>query len=156
MSAASKGLSERQAKESFDDLAVIHISGKDHASYFPGATDIILKLVFSKNSGRIYRAQAVGQKGVDKRIDILVTAIKDGLTVENLPELEFPYAPPFGAAKDPVNMAGYVATNILEGRSESVQWYELEEELAKGKKLVDVRTAAECAKASLRMLFIFP
>ncbi|MGT2844505.1 FAD-dependent oxidoreductase [Streptococcus hongkongensis] len=143
--AASTGLSERQAKQSFNDVAVLHTSGKDHASYFPGATDITLKLVFSKNSGLIYGAQAVGQKGVDKRIDILATAIKVGLTVEELPELEFTYAPPFGVAKDPVNMAGYVATNLLEGTSETVQWYQLEEELSKGKKLLDVRTVSEFA-----------
>ncbi len=148
LAAASTGLSERVAKQNFDDVAVLHTSGKDHASYFPGATDITLKLVFSKNSGRIYGAQAIGQKGVDKRIDIIATAIKGGLTVEDLPELEFTYAPPFGAAKDPVNMAGYVAINIMEGTSDTIQWYQLEEELAKGKKLLDVRTTTEFAKGN--------
>lgn len=148
LSAASTGLSERVAKQTFDDVAVLHTSGKDHASYFPGATDITLKLIFSKNSGLIYGAQAIGQKGVDKRIDIIATAIKGGLTVEDLPELEFTYAPPFGAAKDPVNMAGYVATNILEGSTDMIQWYQLEEELAKGKKLLDVRTTSEFAKGN--------
>lgn len=148
LSAASTGLSERVAKQTFDDVAVLHTCGKDHASYFPGATDITLKLIFSKNSGLIYGAQAIGQKGVDKRIDIIATAIKGGLTVEDLPELEFTYAPPFGAAKDPVNMAGYVATNILEGSTDMIQWYRLEEELAKGKKLLDVRTTSEFAKGN--------
>lgn len=145
LSAASTGLSERVAKQLFDDVAVVHTSGKDHASYFPGATDLTLKLIFSKNSGRIYGAQAIGQKGADKRIDILAVAIKAGMTVYDLPELEFTYAPPFGSAKDPVNMAGYAASNILEGSSQTIQWYEVEEALANGKQLLDVRTANEFA-----------
>lgn len=143
LSAASTGLNERQARQSFDDVQVIHTSGKDHASYFPGATDITLKLVFGKDSGRIYGAQAVGAKGVDKRIDILATAIKAGMTVDDLPELEFTYAPPFGSAKDPVNMAGYVALNLLEGTSQSIQWYQLDQALTQGKQLLDVRTEKE-------------
>lgn len=143
LSAASTGLNERQARQSFDDVQVLHTSGKDHASYFPGATDITLKLVFGKDSGRIYGAQAVGAKGVDKRIDILATAIKAGMTVDDLPELEFTYAPPFGSAKDPVNMAGYVALNLLEGTSQSIQWYQLDQPLTQGKQLLDVRTEKE-------------
>lgn len=145
LSAASTGLSERVARQTFSDVQVVHISGKDHASYFPGATDLNLKLVFGTTTGRIYGAQAVGAKGADKRIDILATAIKAGLTVYDLPELEFTYAPPFGSAKDPVNMAGYAAINLLEGFSDSVQWYELEEQLTAGKVLLDVRTASEFA-----------
>ncbi|MCW6660325.1 FAD-dependent oxidoreductase [Aerococcaceae bacterium NML191292] len=145
LSAASTGLSERIAKQYFSDVAVVHISGKDHASYFPGATDLMLKLIFGKESGRIYGAQGVGQKGIDKRIDILATAIKAGLTVFDLPELELTYAPPFGSAKDPVNIAGYAASNIIEGTTHSVQWYELEEQLAAGKVLLDVRNRSELA-----------
>ncbi|MBS8112811.1 CoA-disulfide reductase, partial [Streptococcus suis] len=84
--------------------AIIHTTGKDHAGYYPGATDIVLKLIFSPTDGKIFGAQAVGQKGIDKRIDVLATAIKAGLTIFDLPELELTYAPPFGSAKDPVNM----------------------------------------------------
>ncbi|MGT2959014.1 CoA-disulfide reductase [Streptococcus bovimastitidis] len=146
LAAASTGLSERVARQEFDDVEVLHISGKDHASYFPGATDINLKLVFGKNSGRIYGAQAVGKKGVDKRIDILATAIKGDLTVFDLPELEFTYAPPFGSAKDPVNMAGYAAINLMEGTSRSIQHYQLEEALTAGKILLDVRTESEFSR----------
>lgn len=145
LSAAATGLSERIAKQYFSDVAVVHISGKDHASYFPGATDLMLKLIFGKESGRIYGAQGVGQKGIDKRIDILATAIKAGLTVFDLPELELTYAPPFGSAKDPVNIAGYAASNIIEGTTHFVQWYELEEQLAAGKLLLDVRNRSELA-----------
>lgn len=145
MAAASAGLSERVARQTFDDVAVVHTTGNDHASYYPGATGITMKLVFNPKTGAIYGAQAVGQKGVDKRIDILATAIKAGLTIFDLPELEFTYAPPFGSAKDPVNMIGYAAINLAEGLSNNVQWYELKDELAKGKVLLDVRTASEVA-----------
>lgn len=143
LAAASTGLSERMARQYFADVAVVHTTGNDHAGYYPGATSITLKLVFNSKTGAIYGAQAVGQKGVDKRIDILATAIKAGLTVFDLPELEFTYAPPFGSAKDPVNMIGYAASNLAQGLSDSVQWYELQEQLEKGKILLDVRTPAE-------------
>lgn len=146
LAAASTGLSERIARQQFEDVAVVHTTSKDHASYYPNASDIVLKLIFNQKTGAIYRAQAVGQKGVDKRIDILATAIKAGLTVDDLPELEFTYAPPFGSAKDPVNMAGYAALNIMEGISENVQWYALSDELAKGKLLLDVRTREEVSR----------
>ncbi len=143
LAAASTGLSERGARQEGLDISVIHTSGKDHAGYYPGATDIVLKLIFNPKTGEIYGAQAVGAKGVDKRIDILSTAIKGGLTVFDLPELEFTYAPPFGSAKDPVNMIGYAALNIIEGLSDSIQWYELNDELAKGKVFLDVREVGE-------------
>jgi len=140
---ASTGLSERLARLHFEDVAVVHTTGNDHAGYYPGATPISLKLVFNPKTGAIYGAQAIGQKGVDKRIDVLATAIKAGLTIFDLPELELTYAPPFGSAKDPVNMLGYAASNLAQGLSDSVQWYELKEELAKGKVLLDVRNPAE-------------
>lgn len=146
LAAASTGLSERIARQQFEDVAVVHTTSKDHASYYPNASDIVLKLIFNQKTGAIYGAQAVGQKGVDKRIDILATAIKAGLTVADLPELEFTYAPPFGSAKGPVNMAGYAALNIMEGISENVQWYALSDELAKGKMLLDVRTREEVSR----------
>ncbi|MGF0039481.1 FAD-dependent oxidoreductase [Peptoniphilaceae bacterium SGI.131] len=143
LAAASTGLSERGARQEGLDISVVHTSGKDHAGYYPGATDIVLKLIFNPKTGEIYGAQAVGAKGVDKRIDILSTAIKGGLTVFDLPELEFTYAPPFGSAKDPVNMIGYAALNIIEGLSDNIQWYELNDELAKGKVFLDVREVGE-------------
>lgn len=143
MTAASTGLNERSVKMAGLPVAAVHTLGKDHAGYYPGATDITLKLVFNPENGKIYGAQAVGIKGIDKRIDIIATAIKAGMTVYDLPELEFTYAPPFGSAKDPVNMVGYAALNIMEGMSDSVQWHELNDELAKGAVLLDVRTEAE-------------
>lgn len=143
LTAASTGLSERAAKQAGYDVQVVHVSGKDHAGYYPGATDILLKLVFDKATGKIYGAQGIGAKGVDKRIDILATAIKGDLTIFDLPELEFTYAPPFGSAKDSVNMLGYAAMNLAEGLSENIQWYQLADELAAGKKLLDVRATNE-------------
>ena len=143
LAAASTGLSERQLQQANETYESIHIQGKSHAGYYPDAKTIVLKLLFHPTTGKIYGAQAVGEDGVDKRIDILATAIKAGMTVEDLPELEFTYAPPFGSAKDPVNMAGYAALNIIEGISESVQWYELEDKQAAGHQLLDIRNAKE-------------
>ena len=143
LAAASTGLSERAVQALGYKHAVVHTTGKDHASYYPGATEIVLKLIFSPTDGKIFGAQAVGKKGIDKRIDVLATAIKAGLTIFDLPELELTYAPPFGSAKDPVNMIGYAAMNIAEGISQNIQWHQLEEELAAGKILLDVRNTAE-------------
>ncbi|WP_333564981.1 FAD-dependent oxidoreductase [Streptococcus parasuis] len=143
LAAASTGLSERAVQALGYKHAVVHTTGKDHASYYPGATEIVLKLIFSPTDGKIFGAQAVGKKGIDKRIDVLATAIKAGLTIFDLPELELTYAPPFGSAKDPVNMIGYAAMNIAEGISQNIQWHQLGEELAAGKILLDVRNPAE-------------
>lgn len=143
LTAASTGLNERQVKDLGLDYMVTHTSGNHHAGYYPGATPIYLKLVFEKGTGKIFGAQAVGENGVDKRIDILATAIKADLNVWDLPELEFTYAPPFGSAKDPVNMAGYQAINILEGISETIQWYELEDYVNNGWKILDLRIPEE-------------
>ncbi|WP_261064750.1 FAD-dependent oxidoreductase [Streptococcus mitis] len=151
MTAASTGLSERILSMNQLPYKVLHVSGKDHASYYPGATDMTLKLLFDPTTGKIYGAQGVGKKGVDKRIDILATAIKGNLSVFDLPELEFTYAPPFGSAKDPVNMLGYAALNLIEGLSDNIQWYQLEDELAKGKKFLDVRTSGEFQSGRLKV-----
>ena len=151
MTAASTGLSERILRMNQLPYKVLHISGKDHAGYYPGATDMTLKLLFDPTTGKIYGAQGVGEKGVDKRIDILATAIKGNLTVFDLPELEFTYAPPFGSAKDPVNMLGYAALNLIEGLSDNIQWYQLEDELAAGKKFLDVRTSGEFQSGRLKV-----
>lgn len=143
LAGGSTGLNERQLQMAGKEYAAVHIQGKNHASYYPNASAIVLKLLFDPKTGEIYGAQAIGADGVDKRIDIIATAIKGHLTVEDLPELEFTYAPPFGSAKDPVNMAGYAAMNIIEGVSENIQWHELEKMQAEGYQLVDVRTQRE-------------
>lgn len=145
LAGGSTGLNERQLQMSGTEYASVHIQGKNHAGYYPNATAIVLKLIFDPKTGEIFGAQAIGADGVDKRIDIIATAIKGHLTVEDLPELEFTYAPPFGSAKDPVNMAGYAAMNIIEGVSESIQWYELEKMQEAGYQLLDVRGESEIA-----------
>lgn len=150
LTAASTGLTERMAQQANLPFSVVHVSGKDHASYYPEATDILLKLIFHPKTGEIYGAQGVGAKGVDKRIDSLATAIKGQLTIFDLPELEFTYAPPFGSAKDPVNMLGYVAMNVAEGLSETIQWHELPEALAQGKILLDVRNEGELQNGAFK------
>ena len=150
MTAASTGLNERFLQQNHLPYQAIHVSGKDHAGYYPGATDLTLKLLFEPKTGKIYGAQGVGKKGVDKRIDILATAIKGNLTIFDLPELEFTYAPPFGSAKDPVNMLGYAAMNLAEGLSENIQWHQLEDELASGKVFLDVRTLNEFNQGRLK------
>ncbi len=143
ITAASTGLNERQVKSLGYDYGVTHTSVNNHAGYYPGATSIELKLIFNKKTGEIYGAQSVGRNGVDKRIDIVSTAIKGGLTVFDLPELEFTYAPPFGAAKDPVNIAGYQAMNIIEGVTDTIQWYEVADMVSYGWKILDVRSNLE-------------
>lgn len=156
LAAASTGLSEGTVQSLGYKYAVVHTTGKDHAGYYPGATDIVLKLIFSPTDGKIFGAQAVGQKGVDKRIDVLATAIKAGLTIFDLPELELTYAPPFGSAKDPVNMIGYAAMNIAEGISQNIQWHQLDEELANGKILLDVRNPGEVANGQFKEFIHIP
>lgn len=147
---ASTGLSEFQLRGLKINHKIVHVTANNHAGYYPDATSIVLKLIFEPESGQIFGAQAIGKEGVDKRIDILSTAIKAKLTVFDLPELELTYAPPFGSAKDPVNMAGYAATNLLLGQSENIQWHELAAELAKGKVLLDVRNPNELAQGKFK------
>ena len=147
---ASTGLSEFQLRGLKINHKIVHVTANNHAGYYPDVTSIVLKLIFEPESGQIFGAQAIGKEGVDKRIDILSTAIKAKLTVFDLPELELTYAPPFGSAKDPVNMAGYAAINLLLGQSENIQWHELATELAKGKVLLDVRNPNELAKGKFK------
>jgi len=139
---ASTGLNEKQLEGK--DYKVIHLSANDHASYYPHATPINLKVIFDPKTEMILGAQAVGQKGIDKRIDVLATAIKGKIKVTDLQELELSYAPPFSSAKDIVNLAGYVASNLLLGITRTVQWHEVKALLKQDQVLfVDVRNAFE-------------
>ncbi|HCI52725.1 MAG TPA: pyridine nucleotide-disulfide oxidoreductase [Gallionella sp.] len=145
LAAATTGLNEKQLTAAgIPFLSCITHSGS-HASYYPGAKQISLKLLFTPE-GKILGAQAVGADGADKRIDVISTAIHGNLNVEDLAELELAYAPSFGAAKDPINIAGYVAVNLLNQSHEMIGWRELHERLlAKSSELqlIDVRTAEE-------------
>ncbi len=138
---AVTGLNERQLKGV--DYRVLHVHGYDHVSYFPGATTIDLKVIYHAKTGQLLGAQAVGEKGVDKRIDVIATAIKGGLSVTDLQELELTYAPPFGSAKDIVNIAGYVAQNTMLEITRPIAWHEVDAWKSKGAIFVDTRTVME-------------
>ncbi|WP_442602236.1 CoA-disulfide reductase [Paenibacillus sp. KN14-4R] len=143
LTVAATGNNEKTLQRVGASYEVIHVHPSSHASYYPGAAAISLKLIFEKESGRILGAQAVSFDGADKRIDVIATAMKGGLTVFDLPELELAYAPPYSSAKDPVNMAGNVATNLIEGLVETVQWHEIDGIIREGGLLIDVRDAIE-------------
>jgi len=121
----------------------------DHAGYYPGATLLTLKLTFSPESRRVLGAQAVGYSGVDKRIDVIATAIMGKMTVDDLTEFEHAYAPPYSSAKDPVNMAGFTAQNILDGLVENTTWDAVQHTGAAQQLLLDVRTPEEFAAGSI-------
>jgi len=122
LTVATTGINERRAQELRLDYEKSFTYSASHASYYPGATNMSIKLLFKKGSGRILGAQIVGYDGVDKRLDVLATAIRAELTVFDLTELELAYAPPFSSAKDPVNMAGFVAENLLTGKAKVFHW----------------------------------
>lgn len=113
--AATTGRPEKALAAAGIPYRAVHLHPGHHAGYYPGATPLHLKLLFSPEDGKILGAQATGRDGVDKRIDVIATAIRAGMTVHDLADLELAYAPPFGSAKDPVNLAGMAATNILNG-----------------------------------------
>jgi rhodanese-related sulfurtransferase len=108
-----------------------------------------LKLIFEPKTGEILGAQGVGIEGVDKRIDVIATAIRGDITAPELADLELAYAPPFGSAKDPVNMLGYMAENVISGLIETAQWSQIEEFRDKGYELIDVRTEAEFDRGTI-------
>jgi CoA-disulfide reductase len=143
LTVAATGINEKQLKQLGKNYQAVHIHPSSHAGYYPGAAPIALKLLFNPEDGSIYGAQAVGEDGVDKRIDVIATAIKGDLNVFDLTEVELSYAPPFSSAKDPVNMAGYVATNIMNGDVETVQWNKIDEIVENGGLLIDVREPIE-------------
>jgi NADPH-dependent 2,4-dienoyl-CoA reductase/sulfur reductase-like enzyme/peroxiredoxin family protein/rhodanese-related sulfurtransferase/TusA-related sulfurtransferase len=137
------GVSEKlcKAKDIPCDSVIIHPN--DSAGYYPGAMKMCLKLIFSPETRRVLGAQAVGYDGIDKRIDVIATAIKGNMTVDDLAEIEHAYAPPYSSAKDPVNMAGFVAQNVLDGLVRTVTWEDVETADKANLYLLDVRTPAE-------------
>ncbi|TXR54126.1 FAD-dependent oxidoreductase [Reinekea thalattae] len=141
LAAASTGANEKQLLAEQKPFQKVYLHAADHAGYYPDARQIHLKLLFQPTDGRILGAQAVGEKGVDKRIDVLATAIRAGLTVFDLEEFELCYAPPFGSAKDIINQAGFVASNALRGSHDICQ----ADALPQGDdvQVLDVRSASE-------------
>ncbi|MDF2541464.1 MAG: NAD(FAD)-dependent dehydrogenase [Herbinix sp.] len=142
LTAASTGANERTLKRVGMDYKVINLHPVSHASYYPGALPMTLKLIFDLQ-GKILGAQAIGYDGVDKRIDVIATVLHLGGTVDDLAELELSYAPPFSSAKDPVNMAGFMAQNVLAGRSHIATWEEVEQLSEEDYILLDVRSEEE-------------
>ncbi len=146
---ATTGWNEKRLAAKGRPYLAIHTHPASHAGYYPGAAKMALKLLFDPETGIILGAQGVGTEGVDKRIDVIATAMRGGLAAPELADLELAYAPPFSSAKDPVNMLGYIAENLLSGLVESVHWNEVEDHTDQGYLLVDVRTAGEFARGSL-------
>ena len=144
MTAASTGINERTAKKSGIDCDKIYLSPANHAGYYPGGRVMTMKVLFEKNSFRLLGAQIVGYEGVDKRIDVLATAIHAGMTVPQLKELDLAYAPPYSSAKDPVNMAGFLAENLSKGLLRQFFWDEIDSLPRDGSvTLLDTRTREE-------------
>ncbi|MBI3910974.1 MAG: FAD-dependent oxidoreductase [Armatimonadetes bacterium] len=143
LTAACTGANEKSLRQVGIPYEAVHLHPGSHAGYYPGAEPIALKILFAPDSGRLLGAQAVGRDGVDKRIDVLATALKAGMTVHDLAELELAYAPPYGSAKDPVNLAGMAAQNILAGDVQVAQWYELADLDPAQTLVLDVRSAEE-------------
>jgi rhodanese-related sulfurtransferase len=146
---ATTGWNEKRLTGQGREFLALHTHPNSHAGYYPDAKPMALKLLIDPLSGTILGAQGVGTEGVDKRIDVLATAIRAGLTAPELADLELAYAPPFGSAKDPVNMLGYVAENLLSGIVETAQWSDVDSWRVRGAQFVDVRTAEEFAGGSL-------
>ena len=146
---AATGWNEKRLSASGRAFKVIHTHPNSHAGYYPGAKQMALKMIFDAKTGEILGAQGVGIEGVDKRIDVIATAIRGGITAPELADLELAYAPPFGSAKDPINMLGYIAENMMSGLLETAQWSQIDEFEDRGFQLVDVRTSSEYAAGSI-------
>ncbi len=149
LSVAATGLNEKILKRNNIPYKTIMITKGHHAGYYPGAKDVVLKVIFDEK-GRIFGAQAVGEDGVDKRIDIIATAIKGNLKVQDLQEIEITYAPPYNSAKDLVNIAGYAAENILSRDLKVINYDEFNDFVKENNAVVlDVRTPQEHGRGNI-------
>lgn len=149
LTAGCTGANEKTLRKANIPFQALHLHPGSHAGYYPGAQPIAMKILFAPQSGKLLGAQAVGHDGVDKRIDVLATALKAGLIVNDLAELELAYAPPFGSAKDPVNIAGMAAQNVLGGDVQLAQWNEVASFDPAHDVLLDVRRADERAEGAI-------
>ena len=149
LTVAATGLPAKRLKQMEIPYLSATIHNGSHAGYYPGASQMDIKITFSPSDGRLYGAQIVGYDGVDTRIDQFALAIKQGATVEQLTRLEHAYAPPFSSAKDPVAIAGYVAGNILSGKMDPLYWREMQQVDTSKVTLVDVRTSDEYSLGSI-------
>lgn len=156
--AGSTGLTEKAAREAGLETDSAYVHANHHAGYYPGARQLTMKLVFQKSTGRILGAQAFGEEGVDKRIDVIATAIAGHLNVEDLESLDLAYAPPYSSANDPVNTLGFVAMNHVRGFSQIVSPMKFREMLSQAAPalIVDVRNADETAKGHVLGAHLIP
>jgi NADPH-dependent 2,4-dienoyl-CoA reductase/sulfur reductase-like enzyme/rhodanese-related sulfurtransferase len=156
LTAAITGLSEKAALRWGIPYVKSYTHSVSHASYYPGAFLLSLKVLFSPEKGTLLGAQVIGKDGVDKRIDVLATAVRHRLTVHDLSELELAYAPPYGSAKDPVNIAGFVGENILDNRMPVFYADDVAGIDPTGQQLLDVRTAEEHEQGNLPGSLLIP
>ncbi len=150
MTVATTGINEKQAKDLGIPYDKVYTYSATHATYYPGGRNMSVKTLFDPDTGRVLGAQIVGYEGVEKRADVIATAIHGNMTVYDLEELDLTYAPPFSSAKDPVNYAGFVAVNVLEGRVKQCFWDEIGDlDKDDGCYLIDVRTPIEFERGSI-------
>lgn len=153
---AATGWNEKRLRAAGRPYRAIHTHPGNHAGYYPGASQISLKLLVDPETDEILGAQGVGEAGVDKRIDVIATAMTGGILASELADLELAYAPQFGSAKDPINMLGWIASNQREGLTETIQWHELDAATAAGATVLDVRTADEFQSSSIPGSILIP
>ncbi|MEG0545751.1 MAG: FAD-dependent oxidoreductase [Oscillospiraceae bacterium] len=157
MTVATTGLNESTANAAGINFDKTYIYSSSHASYYPNAQNMSIKVLWEKDSYKLLGAQIIGFDGVDKRMDILASAIRFGAKVTDLTELELCYAPPFGSAKDPVNMVGFVAENVITGKLKQFFWNDVEKLPRDGSiTLLDVRTKSEVARGKIDGFFNIP
>jgi rhodanese-related sulfurtransferase len=150
MTVASTGITEKTAKKLSLDYDKSYTFSSSHAGYYPGAREMAIKIIYNRKNGKLLGAQIVGFDGVDKRCDVFATAIHGKMTVFDLGELELCYSPPFSSAKDPVNVAGFVAENAIRGRVRNFHWHDVRNLPRNGSvQLVDVRTPREYAEGNI-------
>jgi NADPH-dependent 2,4-dienoyl-CoA reductase/sulfur reductase-like enzyme/rhodanese-related sulfurtransferase len=149
LTVATSGWNEKKLIAAGLEYIAIHTHPASHAGYYPGAQIMALKLLIDPKTHRILGVQGVGKEGVDKRIDVIATAMRGGITAPELADLELAYAPPFGSAKDPVNMLGYISENVLSGITPTVQWSEVEQKVSEGYTILDVRSTGEVDQGTL-------
>ncbi len=150
LTAASTGLNEKQLKRNNIPYEKTYIHPLNHAGYYPGGSQLAMKMLFDMDKGTVLGAQAVGCDGVDKRIDVIATAQRLGGTVFDLEELELAYAPPYSSAKDPVNMLGFTAANVVKGDARLFHYHDVEDLDLEKVTLLDVRTAGEYRRGTIR------
>ncbi len=143
LAVASTGANEKTLKKMNIPHDVVHLHPPSHATYYPGASRLTMKVLFDPQTGKLLGAQFIGKDGVDKRIDVFATALKAGMTVHDLEDLELAYAPPFGSAKDPINLAGMVAEHVVNGGVQNCQWHEIKRLDPKKAVVLDVRDEDE-------------